>query len=325
MKYIPIFLLTCFFAACDFSFESTKTLNVPYKAQVVVNGIFTPDSLWSVHVSETVPAVGKYQDLKPIKNAEITLYEGNTLLEKLQHIEEGFYFSFTRTPQIGKTYTLKVNVAGFDPVEATATLPKAPDISLVSKKIERLPNAPDDYGERRIEFGFQLKDAANSQDYYGFILQNKVRERREDLPNDIRFYEGYFRGEFDHIAIQDGEADSFGTDGKIYCYNECPFADVLLNGKTEIITMKSILSLKTRQWNWTNATTGQVFKYSVIYEPSVRFMSLSKELYQYLKAKKKQEQGDSSPFSEPVNIQSNIKGGLGIFAGYISKEWQIVE
>jgi len=47
----------------------------------------------------------------------------------------------------------------------------------------------------------------------------------------------------------------------------------------------------------------------------IYFRSINKELYNYYLSMKKYNEVQDNPFSEPVNVYSNIKNGYGIFGG----------
>jgi hypothetical protein len=49
---------------------------------------------------------------------------------------------------------------------------------------------------------------------------------------------------------------------------------------------------------------------------NLEIYKLSNDLYKYIKSVNKQQQVGDNPFSEPVFVYTNIKNGLGIFAGY---------
>lgn len=55
---------------------------------------------------------------------------------------------------------------------------------------------------------------------------------------------------------------------------------------------------------------------------NVNLISVSKDLYYYLKSYKIYADSKDSPMTEPIKIHSNIKEGFGIFGGYSYSSWQ---
>jgi hypothetical protein len=48
----------------------------------------------------------------------------------------------------------------------------------------------------------------------------------------------------------------------------------------------------------------------------VKFCSVDHATFQFWREAENQLQGSGSPFSVPLNVTSNINGGLGLFASY---------
>jgi hypothetical protein len=103
IKYRFGLLAILLLSAC----EKEIDLTLSSQPQLVVNSLFSPDSLWSVHVSKSVPVVSQ-DPPSPINDATIQLYEDGVLLEELTGGVNGLYTSTTHKPMVGKTYDLQV-------------------------------------------------------------------------------------------------------------------------------------------------------------------------------------------------------------------------
>jgi hypothetical protein len=52
----------------------------------------------------------------------------------------------------------------------------------------------------------------------------------------------------------------------------------------------------------------------------VRFLTLSKDFFEFVTSYQKQKNNSNNAFAEPTQVYSNVENGLGIFAGYAITE-----
>lgn len=89
-----------------------------------------------------------------------------------------------------------------------------------------------------------------------------------------------------------------------------------------IFTNKNFLSFETMKWQQIFKSEKEVDEvYSpYVYEKGdsviVTLVSLEKQYFDFLNTFKQATISAIDPFSQPINVESNINGGLGIFAGY---------
>jgi hypothetical protein len=52
------------------------------------------------------------------------------------------------------------------------------------------------------------------------------------------------------------------------------------------------------------------------FDLKVRFLTLSRDFFEFATSYQKQKNNSNNPFAEPTQVYSNIESGLGIFAGF---------
>src|SRR5688572_16139599 len=97
--------------------------DVPGEQKLVINALFNPDSVWTIHVSKSLPVLTP-TEVPSVNNATIQLYEDGTLVEELFYGTDGMYTS-TQKPKEGKLYTIKASTPGLPAVQASEILSPA--------------------------------------------------------------------------------------------------------------------------------------------------------------------------------------------------------
>jgi hypothetical protein len=256
--------------------------------RMVINGIFCSDSTFKIRLFEEAPLsdfIYSSSEFKIIENAEVLLSSDNHTLDTMNFFN-GEYYGHIK-PEASKNYQIQVNAIGYDAIESTNTLPAFIDIdSLVVSKTNDL------------YYNFQLKvffkDPPDKSNFY-FI----------GIPVNFNLNSGFING----YRINDASVGDWHS----RMYQMPIFNDDLFNGQQHEIIMEIAYNPPTSD------NTGV---YS--YYKKVNLYSLSKDLYLYIQSYNNQvpKYGDNlldyfqEGLIEPIPIYSNVKGGLGIFAGY---------
>lgn len=103
------------------------------ESRLIISSNFSPNDKVSVRLTASQPAVGPDRTA-PIDNADISIYEGEALVEMLTfHPDamggQGVYRTLDFEPQIGISYTLRASAPGFTPVTASSSIPTSTDIT----------------------------------------------------------------------------------------------------------------------------------------------------------------------------------------------------
>lgn len=138
----------------------------------------------------------------------------------------------------------------------------------------------------------------------GFESRFDVELEFTDGASDNDFYQLLFYLDFDAVpgvwSFETNEEILRNTneigDNTFFYTNECLFPDNAFNNETIALSMSVFGFLDTTA--------------------KVQLIHISEEYYNYQKSLFTANQTSGNPFSQPVQVFSNIEGGIGIFAGY---------
>lgn len=263
--------------------------------KLVINGFLNPDSSFAVHVSKS-QFLFDNKMLQDITDAKVSVYEGETKLGDLEHQEQGYYHLAGIYPQEGKEYTLRAESQGIEPVSVTE---KALSISNIKELTSE--SLPGNYGNTiRLRYNITLDDPAGEKNYYIF----KAYEQGT-YPD---YNEGEIVGEVHYktsmwLESRDPNLEVIWMNGSFFL-----LADTYFDGKIYEVRLTDVNSTS----GWGSDEDGyNKFAYLTVYH-------ISEATYLYYKTLDKNFYGED-PFSEPLKVYSNIKGGYGIWAPMAGK------
>ena len=277
-------------------FSCIKT--VPFKfprneKDLVVNALFSPDSVFKIYVSHTVPLSEPIPP--PIENAEVSLYENGVFSETLTYRNSHYYA--TIKPIAGNRYKIVVRAPGFQPVLAEDTVPEKPRLL----QTDFIRNAGTDTDENGYLFHYSrlkchIGDSLQKRNYYEIIIL---------------------------IRQWDDAAQTYRLESVVYRKNN----DRIINSEQLIDYNPSSLIFSNKAFQNTNQEIDIDFYSYIVDEEDtrdfqiviiLRRISRSHYLYKkYLTLFYNSEFEDelwSSP--RPVNLYSNVQNGTGIFAAF---------
>lgn len=286
VQTLIFFILTfVVFTSC----ETVVDMKLPEQPpKMVVNSFFTPDSLIMLHLSKS-KFVLKNEELKPITDGEISLFENGKFVGKLTHINKGFYYLPGFYPVENATYSLNASSNGLKTVEAKDFIPSKPIINQIE-----LSNSYYE-GESYKDFIVHIQDKAEEENYYMVELLGKRYEYIYDTItyNIIDSVEVNERIDFisQDLVFEDQEASS-----------QAIISDKLFNGSIYLLRLSVSAYLFDEHNN--------ISYFQVI----VKLKHVSKAFAQYMLTFSKNNFSD--PFSQPMQVYTNVTNGFGIFAGY---------
>ena len=305
--------------SCEGFFNQIVTLDIPpQKSVIVLNCLLEPEIPFMIGISNSIPALGTTNPTKSVKNAQITLKADGVeitdiFLDSMLNIDpngmqvyEYVYRTLNTKPVAGKTYTINVSLAGFEPVNATYTMPESAVISNVV--VERNARTVNNIDYNRITFVIQ--DVAAQKNYYALKVDTKIIDTVTNEGRGSYFYDYFTR---DLSVRENYETDPIGggTDETVLgvrYYNAALFTDSKFDGKNKTIEFFMQTESFDRNNTGSGIPTEQKFLELVVDGYSI-------ESYRYILQIEKQARVSGSPFADPVQITTNINGGLGIFAG----------
>lgn len=312
--FFSLMLSVLFSCETEITFDGSVT-----DPELVVNCLACTDSVIRAEVSVSRFFLEQDGEFPTISNATVALYVNSVFKENLRHVEKGLYQSNYIAAE-GDVLRLNVTAPGYDPVEGVVSIPMATFGFQIDSTITRSDTVPimggyyvdemnpgsnqstDTVGVSWAnihQYKISFTDPAGEKNYYRLVMQesNKVGN----------YVMGNYLNEFDDIVFgtKNNNLDGIFTESEYDRYNV--FSDDLIDGKAHTITINY------------HQTFGVYFDHpeykdtSMFYERSIilDLQAISKSYYLYLVSLKALDIAD--PFmSEPVQVFTNMNGGLGI-------------
>lgn len=271
----------------------------PLPKKLVVNCLFTPDSVFNIQVSklhypdDTTDAI--------INNAEVILYENGYLFETLSYNSiEKSYISIKR-PKSGNTYLVKVKANGFPSVVASD---KVPDSIRIDSANVYISAYYDSWEERNLDIvKLYFKEDTSKDNYYEIISLKD--ENPEPPPHYYSFPYG--------ITSIDPVISAEGILDQSKYLPVLSFSDKLLNENAEITFMPF---LQLGGWGVSPSS------YTVLRNISKNYYLFRKKWFKFLQTNGLIQPDGIAQWSNmsfvpnPADAYTNIENGLGIFASY---------
>jgi hypothetical protein len=256
--------------------------------KIVVNSILSEDQTASVYLSRSLTVL-EPDEFVYINGADVCLFNGELMIGKFTADTAGQYYLQGFKPQPGLTYRLTVDYPGLNPVEAVTTVPDF--VPIVSWDTIAIVS---EWGTRDYQLKVVFDDPSGIANYYGLSVYITFKEidymTMEPTGRMITRLVYLYSGS--DLFLQD-ESHNYG--GKIY------FDDLLFDGQTK-------------------TTEVGLYDYA-IYESDTVWIDLHLEqlapaFYKYVVSNEGYQEAHNNPFAEPVQVYTNISGGLGIFSSY---------
>ena len=299
-KRIIIFLIFLIAVSC------TKTIDFDdegYANQVVVKSILSTDNYFISSIAKSGSILVNRQSNPPVEGS-MDLYEDGNLIRQFPNQLGGFSASDIK-PKAGKTYRMVISSDG-KMLEAETTIPnKTIVISVDTTSVKSYNNL------RNILIKMKIKDP-EGDDYYRIVFMWETISYLQDSKGGRKYYRSYTQS---GIASDDpvfkSVYNNFGEeiiDGPGNDYNIFP--DTYFNGKEYSVRFRTTPGYYGNTYSFGSYGT------QIYVRNEIHIQKLSKDFYNYLKYLKLYRFYHDNPFAEPVPIYSNVKNGIGIFAGY---------
>ena len=279
--------------------------------RIVVNSLFTNDSIWSAHISRSV-GVLETTSYTTIDNASVNIFDDNAnLVTTLTHQGDGLYTSPTgATPEPNQSYTLEASASGYAPVSATNEIPPAIPIYQLDTVTSTNSN-----GDIILEATITFQDPPNVSNYYMlevFVTGTWINNEwewdtlaNEWAPDTMEFRDP-LQISCNDINVETVNRFNFGGFENTYLY----------------------LMLKDQNFDGNNySLTFSVINYAELKEMElfgeIRLVNTSEAYFNYLKSFNLYQRSINNPFATPVQVYSNVSNGMGIFAGGTLTSWDI--
>ncbi|MFO7658424.1 MAG: DUF4249 domain-containing protein [Bacteroidales bacterium] len=283
-----------------FAMGCERIIDYPIPAddlKVVINSIINTDSIIMVNVSKSIGILNPGKS-PHIQNATINLYENNTHAGLMSYKGNGFYSLDGFIPKSSAEYRVVLKNQDESEVEATCIIPEPVPVISVDTVL-RLQDQDSYYKSYTYDIILTVQDPPGISNYYELNLFQKVIYGYMDTAYNViprAFYTDdpvleYYRMGNNLFSL------SLNLETDMYNANAAYFSDKLLDGT------KFTLKFSLEHWNM----TGMYY---------ICLRSLTKDYYSYIASLAAYSQADGNPFSERVQVHTNIVNGLGIFGGY---------
>ena len=310
-------LLTLLGTSCEKDVEfrgETRDPKLNLKTMIGLNG-----ENHTIGVTESVLIWGD-DKAQPIDNATFKIRRNGIEVPVETSIDEksgGTHYSFRSPFEAGDRFELEGETPEHGRITASDVVPSPAIIRDV--KAKNVNPGTDDYYTR---LSVTIADPAGEKNYYAIRLirieyylnrwwEWNREEQKEYFKEEIISHEEEYWREFRKDEILFGNID--GTPTGIRRWSQ--FSDELIDGCEYTLTLRLDKTGPNRrdpetmppgQWQG-SLVVGQDFR--------VEILTLSPGLFQYLRSVEL-AQHQSSSFSEPVQIYSNVTGGYGILGAY---------
>lgn len=285
MRKIFYLILVIFLASC--TKEIPVDLPLPTN-KIVVNCMFNPDSLWSVHLFSSVPtSTDTYftQNAYPtIDSADVEISSNGALVEQLQYVNKGNYRSYTNKPQAGQIYEIRVNANGFGPVSAVDTVPFTTNFTVKSGG-----SMLNEFGEKKSIYDIKIENNPTKSiffktfisEYHEWYYGNDITVKRQSY-NMLTFIQKNIK-----MITR--------------AYDQCLFSN------NAWVSDSIPLSFINEYADTIGVNDSYLIRKLYVGVASYSY-------YEYYRTLAKLTSDNF--FSPPASVYSNIKGGYGIFAAY---------
>ncbi len=273
--------------------------DVPVLNFIISNNYDNSNSIFAV-LTKSNFILNADRKFDSIGGAQFKFYEESIEFGEISNgqFPKGQYYlskSFELKPNT--KYQVTGNVPGFEPISAETYIPAITNFSI------------SDFVQDSILFDFKV-NITDDDPEFNYYLFNMTFTLKNPLDTNqiVAFTNFYIPNEI--IALRDKSSSS----DFLQLISDGINADFIIS-EADLKNFNNQFSFSNANFSYFESGIGGVFTSKTEFQ-NFRVYKLSKELYQYIRSSQKQQQIGDNPFSEPVFVYTNVKNGLGIFAGY---------
>lgn len=303
LKYLILFLIISLYSC-----EKPIQFNLAGTNMIVVNSLISSSDTIEVRLSKSID-ISEKDTIIFLNDAKVRLYCDSIYIEDLSCKGDGIFKSGF-IPVTGKEYSVIVASDNYGYVSSSTVIPSKP--LLISAKADI-----SQYNEFNQRVKITLKDDPSAKNFYLLSMQGYITEYDYtkidsvtknyviigDRFTDLLFinHDNIITGKENSTANETLEAILGTSEVGNDVINWIAFSDQAINGtehtiETHLVDMNIIISKE---------------------KPIVVLLkSINEDYYKYLNSRYLADKSGNNPFTEPLKVYNNIKGGVGIFAAY---------
>ena len=283
--------------------------------KLTVQGIFAPGEPLGVQLTRSIPADTVYV-FPPVLNATLEVYGEGQFLGRLDSLDRSLdppvYRARQAIPwQAGQAYELRVQAPGFDAVTARDTVPAFPEaVEWVSAYAERGRDlSPLDVAQRiSIQGEAELRIPPQAEVAF-YSLRIRGEQEYYQLPNRFEVIDSVFDADLSaRITDSAGVTEVTRPYGLIAGFAFGELWTVLPNQEVKLTLRLSGALL--REEGPPDSLTLELYAFS----PAFARYHQTYDEHMWLR---------DDPFSEGLNVASNVEGGYGLWGAYQVRRWRI--
>ena len=276
------------------------------KPRLVLNGVFSADSAFSVELSNSQGYVSN-GSLNTISNGKVAVFnENGELVDSLEQAGDGIYTG-TALAQANVLYEVRASAGALGSIYAIDFAPST--VPIANWDTTTIPVSEYDYTVDKLQIEFVINDPSGTENFYiieVFNTQYYYIDFQFDPQTgmtimDTIYYEEPNRNltgftTSDPILLSDAE---LALDETLYYTNSLAFNDALFDGNLQ--------GFKILVETYYSQQSGASLE--------LRLTSCSEAYYKYKRTLESYYYTEGDPFAQPVQVFNNIENGLGIWAG----------
>jgi hypothetical protein len=296
--------------------------DLDFEKEIVLNGLIYQDSIIKVHVARTKSIIDMDSILPFLENAEVKLYENGVFIENLKHDSLGSYSSSIKT-KANSSYLLEARTNEIGSASASFSFKEIKKFRLSNIEyqvhdtilsIDKPVKTDTSLMWVSLNFDMIFLDEAETEDYYDFIAFgtfNPCVHRREYF-SDTEYIEYLTLSESKTFRLSfsnhnDSEKYSPGHGSSYNGYEQNFYmSDEMFNGDEVTFSLRA-------SYYTTKIEPIEITLYCFPYD----YIFFHTSGYRYIRAA-------DNPFSQPINIYSNVENGLGIVCAVTTSKWKIL-
>lgn len=272
------------------------------ESQLVIGGFINTDSTVIIKISRTVHPLETDAEYG-VKDARVTLFENDQPVTHLRYdnndsdseVDDVYVSDNQFVPEAGNEYSVLIESEGYTPVRASTSIPEEIEIDHV--EIGRTLVQVGDF-LNGVNASISFQDPPQEENYYSIVIREKRKVYHE----------------YDEFG-QPIEASGFVFENRAKPLLPRLDDKIEFNGKSNFEFNVLYLS--------DVAFEGRLYTYDFLMhapdggELTVYLNHITREHYQYgTTSQLQQQESTENPFSQPVQVFTNVDNGLGIFVGY---------
>lgn len=254
------------------------------KPKLVINSTFNSVDTFKINLSNSLAVIDN-GDLKYINDAEVKLYdEKDDLLGFLENKQKGTFVLSDKALEVGKSYKVTVEKEGYTSITASDIIPGQPTIL----KVDTLRMQGRE-GEKHLGFELSLKDPKGKH-FYMIEFWMSIDEEMGGVGSQLLYFSSRDPNIFGYTS----------TDNQGWSGNQLILTDNAFEGQEYKLNLR---------------TDTYPFDAEFVENVELRVSSISEATYSYYTSLQIYQENEFNPFSNPVQVYSNVENGFGIFGG----------